>query len=162
MKKCQVSSPHPSGSQIPVPASPAIHLHLGDLPLNDLSGHCCRNTELPSVPSQPPQPLGDDDDDSLIVYPAINSLLQDLHAVMPIVNFPQYHAAFVGHGIFYVDSIEDLSQEFLANEVGLPRGVIKRFKNHAAHLVRRAEKGKATEVIDLVAIVDKAEKENAQ
>ena len=81
---------------------------------------------------------------------------------MPIVNFPQYHAAFVGHGIFYVDSIEDLSQEFLANEAGLPRGVIKQFKNHAARLVRRAEKGKATEVIDLVAIVDKTEKENVQ
>jgi len=157
-----MSSPRPSGSQIPTPTSPAIHLHLGDIPLNDLSGHRRCNTELRSMPSQPvPQPLSDDDD-TLIVYPAIDSLLRDLDAVMPAVNFPQYHAAFVGHGVFYVDSIEDLSQDFLVNKVGLPQGVIKRFKKHAAHLVRRAEKAKATEVIDLVAIVDKAEKENAQ
>jgi len=114
------------------------------------------------MPSQPvPQPLSDDDD-TLIVYPAIDSLLWDLDAVMPAVNFSQYHAVFVGHGVFYVDSIEDLSQDFLVNKVGLPQGVIKWFKKHAAHLVRHAEKAKATEVIDLVAIVDKAEKENAQ
>ncbi|KIJ65312.1 hypothetical protein HYDPIDRAFT_167526 [Hydnomerulius pinastri MD-312] len=114
-------------------------------------------------------PPSEDDSDDLVIYPGIEVLLHDLDQVIPAVSFLQYQAAFIGHEIFYVDGIEDLSHDFLTTEIGLPRGVIKRFKSHAARLIRRAEKsqggGKASEIIDFIDIVAKVsngEKENAE
>ncbi|KAI6117924.1 hypothetical protein F5141DRAFT_1061639 [Pisolithus sp. B1] len=117
----------------------------------------------------PPKPAllpSDDDNDGLIKYPAIELLLCDLDEVMPAVNFLQYQTAFIGHGIFYVDSIKDLSPEFLEGEIGLPQSVVKWFKKYAGWFMRCAEKQKGrapTEIIDLVEVVKQAhQKENVE
>ena len=69
---------------------------------------------------------------------------------MPDANFLQYCATFTGHGVFYVDGVKDLSDGFLLNNIGMPYGVLKKFRRFAARLVRCAEKQKApsTDPID--------------
>ena len=108
----------------------------------------------------------DSDDDDLIAYPSIEVLLHDLHQVMPTANFMWFHADFIGHGIFYVDSVADLPSEFLVNGIGLPHGVVKKLQSHASRLMRWAEKGKGrAEIIDLTEIQREAhtkEKENVE
>lgn len=167
VKKRRTSSPaRTTGpSATAAPAAPAIHLHLGDLlPLNNRAGQDRLNLMSRNILSSPLHDSSDDDD--LIAYPSIETLLRDLHEVMPDANFMQFHADFVEHGIFYVDSVGDLSSEFLANEIGLPCGVVKKLQSHAARLVRRAEKGKGrAEIIDLTKIQREAhakEKENIE
>jgi hypothetical protein len=146
-------------------AVPTIHLHLGDLPLNNQVGQRHLNI-TPESRNTPLSPAHDSDGDDLIAYPSIEILLHDLDEVMPAANFMRFHAEFVRYGVFYVDGIGDLSSEFLINEIGLPRGVVKKLQNHAAHLTRRAEKGKGrAEVIDLTKIQREAhtkEKENVE
>ncbi|KIJ05146.1 hypothetical protein PAXINDRAFT_159148, partial [Paxillus involutus ATCC 200175] len=155
-----VRTPGPSNLN----AVPAIHLHLGDLPLTDQGGR--RYLNLPSRHDTGRLSSDSEDGEDLIQYPSIEVLLRDLDQVMPAAAFMQYCAAFTGRGVFYVDSARELSEELLINEVGMPLGVVKRFKNHAARLARRAEKKKAQAgpIVDTLAIQKDAhqEKENVE
>ncbi|KIK76191.1 hypothetical protein PAXRUDRAFT_28993 [Paxillus rubicundulus Ve08.2h10] len=155
-----VHTPGPSNSN----TIPAIHLHLGDLPLTDQGGRCYLN--LPSWCDTGHLSSDSEDGEDLIHFPSIKVLLRDLDQVIPAVAFMQYCAAFTGHGVFYVDSTQELSEELLINEVGMLVGVVKRFKNHTAHLARHAKKKKAQAgpIIDTLAIQKDAhqEKENVK
>jgi len=55
---------------------PTIHLHLGDLPLNEQPGRRHINVMSHNMPSFTSH---DSDDDDLIAYPSIEVLLRDLH-----------------------------------------------------------------------------------
>ncbi|KIK81788.1 hypothetical protein PAXRUDRAFT_806793 [Paxillus rubicundulus Ve08.2h10] len=50
-----------------------------------------------------------EDGEDLIQYPSIEIFLCDLDQVMPAAAFMQYCAALTGCGVFYVDSIQELS-----------------------------------------------------
>ncbi|KAF9240181.1 hypothetical protein BU15DRAFT_74098 [Melanogaster broomeanus] len=117
---------------------PAIHL--ANLPLGDRAS---------TAPLEAPMTLAGanndlNDSERLIEYPAIEKALRDLNVVMPATKILQFLTAFSSHGIYYVDAAQALSYEFLANEIGMPHGIIHRFQNHIAYLVRKAKKGSST------------------
>lgn len=144
-------------------AVPAIHVHLGSdiAPLGDAWGQRRANCEGRHAA----QPLSGDESDDLVKYPGIEVLLQDLGKVMSRVDFSPFCTTLVGNGHLYVDSVAKLSEDFLVDVIGLPVGITARVKDHAARLVRRAERSakhkKLSEVIDSIETADlNGEKEN--
>ncbi|KAH7917952.1 hypothetical protein BV22DRAFT_1134975 [Leucogyrophana mollusca] len=72
-------------------------------------------------------------------------------------------SAFRGHGIYYADAAQNLSHEFLVNEIGMPVGVILRFQEYVTlGVVTRAKKGKGhaktPAVVDAVSDSDRENK----
>ncbi|RPD55765.1 hypothetical protein L226DRAFT_576331 [Lentinus tigrinus ALCF2SS1-7] len=115
-----------------------IHLVLSDrVALGNRDGQHHANSDSP-----PPADTDSDDSDVLVAYPDILVALRELHEVMPIANLLQFEPALRAQGIHYVDGAEHVSKEFLAQEVGMPPGVIPAFTAHVTRLAKRARKGK--------------------
>jgi hypothetical protein len=124
-----------------------IHNHLGrddnrhsPPPLGDQLGQRHVNTNQPS-------PLvdvlhSDSDESELICYPPISDVLEDLHAAMPLINYPRFEEALVNNGIAYANSVLNMDTGFFSTIVGMPVGAVHDFMNHAKRLAHRAKKGK--------------------
>ncbi|KAH7917373.1 hypothetical protein BV22DRAFT_1052479 [Leucogyrophana mollusca] len=132
----------PSTSQA-ASVAPPIHLHLANLPLGDHTG--LQRARANTLPLESPNVLIQHEGsggEPLIEYPTIDSVLKDLNGVMPDASLMRFVAAFGGHGIYYADAAQNSSHEFLANVIGMPVGVIRRFQKYVALVVTRAEKDK--------------------
>lgn len=99
---------------------------------------------------------GDFDDTPLLAYPPISQVLRGLHAVMPLLNYPQYEGALVSNGIIYVNSAAHIDRSFFVDVIRMPEGAVGDFLEHAATLTHRVQKGKGK----MNTIITKKEEEN--
>lgn len=138
-------------------SSTTIHNHLPGAAapvLTDDGGQQLANTHA-NIITKPSQ-HEDSDDDFVPAYATIQQALQELHAVMPNSNFPQYRAALITLGAHYVDGAAVLTAANLRNDVGMPTGVIDAFQCHVRRLVKRAKKGKGCVLV----VKDEGDEEN--
>ncbi|KAF8888258.1 hypothetical protein BD779DRAFT_1470298 [Infundibulicybe gibba] len=86
-----------------------------------------------------------DDENPLIQYPTISTLLKDLHDIKPQFNYPQYESVLHANGFVYVNSIidSDIEPNFFVDIIGIPWDAVGDFFAYAETSVRCAQKGKA-------------------
>ena len=139
--------------------TPAIHVHLpgyeGSAPSpSPLADHSSRHANTQPWAKTSKRRIIDlttsDDDTPLVVFPLISQILQELHNVMPLLDYPQYEAALTAKGIMYVNNVIAIAQEFFINTISMPEGAVGDFLKHSLATVCRAEKVK--KITDMVAI----------
>lgn len=121
-------------------ASSAININVANyIPLGDRHGQhrinapCAIEPPLSPTPDlflNPPTPPCD--------YPSINGVLDELHAVLPYYDLPQYAVSLSNHGIATVDKIRTVGDEKLV-EAGLPPAVVELFRDGAMRMTLAAE-----------------------
>ena len=154
-KRCRRST-----KQSPSAATtPAIHVHLpgyeGSAPSpSPLANHSSHHANTQPRAKTSKRRIIDlttsDDDTPLVVFPLISQILQELHNVMPLLDYPQYEAALTAKGIVYVNNVIGIAREFFINTIGMPEGAVGDFLKHSLTTVRHAEKVK--KITDMVAI----------
>jgi len=85
-------------------------------------------------------------DDSLVEYPSISEVLQELHTIMPAADMLIYETGLVQYGVVSLNKAEGLDPSFLRDEVGMPMALVWPFKEHIRRLLRQARKGKGCEI----------------
>ena len=139
--------------------TPAIHVHLpgyegsapSPSPLADhLSRHANTQPQAKTSKCRIIDLTTSDDDTPLVVFPLISQILQELHNVMPLLDYPPYEAALTAKGIVYVNNVIGIAQKFFINTIGMPEGAVGDFLKHSLTTVRCAEKVK--KIMDMVAI----------
>ena len=61
----------------------------------------------------------DSDESTLISYPPISKVLTDLHAVMPLIDYPCFEEALVKNGVVYANSVLNINTDFFSTIVVL-------------------------------------------
>jgi len=154
-KRCQQSTKQSPSA----PTTPAIHVHLpgyegavpAPSPLANHSSHHANTRPWAKTSKRRIIDLtGSDDDTPLVVFPPVSQVLQELHNIMPLLNYPQYEAALTAKGIVYVNNVVGIAHEFFVNTIGMPEGAVGDFLKHSVTTVHRAEKVK--KIMDIVTI----------
>ena len=154
-KRCRRST-----KQSPSAATtPAIHVHLpgyegsapSPSPLADHSSHHANTQPWAKTSKHRIINLTTGDDDTLlVVFPLFSQILQELHNVMLLLDYPQYEAALTTNGIVYVNNVIGIAWEFFINTIGMVEGAVGDFLKHSLTTVHHAEKVK--KIMDMVAI----------
>ena len=121
---------------LPQASTPEIHVHIPSFgspsqprtTLTDRAGHNRINLASHHGNQNVIELTDSDHDDApLLSYPPISQVLQDLHAVMPLLNYPQYEAALVSSGIIYVNSVAHIDRSFFVDIIHMPEGAVGDF-----------------------------------
>ncbi|KAF8957716.1 hypothetical protein BDZ97DRAFT_1951097 [Flammula alnicola] len=124
------------------PSASNINVYVSNSPLGDATSR--ENSNRTPTPSRTyttinKHTLGDL---PLIQYPTITTALKDLHEALPLVDYPQYADAFIKNGVNYVNAALNLDITYYTDIIHMPPPIVQAFVDHAAHLVKRAQKGK--------------------
>jgi len=109
---------------------------------------------------------GSDEDTLLVVFPLVSEVLQELHNVMPLLNYPQYEATLTAKGIVYVNNVIGIAHKFFINAISMPEGAVGDFLKHSANTVCHPEKvKKITDIVTIIKedfdiVIKKEDKEN--
>ncbi|KAG1866763.1 hypothetical protein F4604DRAFT_1682826 [Suillus subluteus] len=110
-KKHQLSSANGPSATSATLTLLVIHVHIPPVTkeaLGDTGGHCQVNTSWGFATTF----LCHDEDDEFITYPPITDVLCEMDVTMPLLHMSQYKDDFLNHGVAYVNSVIDLSDEF--------------------------------------------------
>ena len=134
-----------------MPNSPAIHIHLDSDTFQFARNGIASPNEQPDLgePSSHPKwkrsliSVADEDEDdsaSDIKPITIKDVLNNLHQVMPALDFPQYRDALESHGIHYARSILDFDRNYFEKTIKMADGAIGEFTQSVKRAVQKQRK----------------------